>query len=159
MEIGYIGTPQSRRSTVGAAGDELQFTPAVNAPGGPCVDSYVCASPGRGTGEGAYMQHNVCAARGHYLSIGGPMNWNQIFLTSAFTTTLMAALAFILRKWASARIKESISAEYKKALELFKQQVAWERRRKEQAAEVAELLSLWMKGNYDLGDHLKSGHS
>jgi hypothetical protein len=77
------------------------------------------------------------------------MNWPDILLTAAFTTAAMAALAFLLKEWISARLKESISAEYKKALEVFKQQLIWEDKRKQQAAEIAELFSLWLQSNYD----------
>jgi hypothetical protein len=77
------------------------------------------------------------------------MNWSDILLTSGLTTALTAALGFLLKEWISTRLKESIGAEYKKALELFKQQIAWEERRKQQAGEVAELFSLWLRANYD----------
>jgi hypothetical protein len=77
------------------------------------------------------------------------MTWSDVLLTSGLTTSATAALAFLLKEWASNRLKESIGAEYKKALELFKQQITWEEKRKQQAAELAELFSLWMQANYD----------
>jgi hypothetical protein len=77
------------------------------------------------------------------------MTWPDILLTSGLTTVATGALAFLLKEWMSTRIKESIGAEYKKALELFKQQITWEDKRKQQAAEIAELFSLWMQANYD----------
>lgn len=77
------------------------------------------------------------------------MNWSNILLTSGLTTLLMGALGFLLKEWVSTRLRESIGAEYKKALELFKQQIAWEEKRKQQAAEIADLFSLWLQHNYD----------
>jgi hypothetical protein len=71
------------------------------------------------------------------------MNWAEILTTSAATTILMAALTFLLREWISFQLKESISAEYKKALEEFKQQLGWEEKRRLQAAEIADIFSLW----------------
>jgi hypothetical protein len=79
------------------------------------------------------------------------MNWPNILnalLTSAFTTGALATLGFLLKEGVSALIKESISAEYERALERLKSQIAWEEKRKLQAAEIAELFSLWMKHNY-----------
>lgn len=61
----------------------------------------------------------------------------------------MTAIGFLLKQWISTRLKESISAEYKKALQVFKQQISWEDKRKQQASEIAELLSLWLKPSYD----------
>jgi hypothetical protein len=69
----------------------------------------------------------------------------ETFVTSAVLTT---ALGLILKEWLSARIKESISAEYARALETFKSQIRWEEKRKEEAAEMAELFSLWLKSEY-----------
>ena len=71
------------------------------------------------------------------------MNWPDILLTAAFTTAAMAALAFLLKEWISARLKESIVAEYKRALEVFKQELGWKEKRRLQAAEIADILSLW----------------
>jgi hypothetical protein len=77
------------------------------------------------------------------------MHWSDILLTSGLTTVAVAAVAFFLKAWISTCIKESIGAEYKKALELFKQRIAWEEKRKQQAAELAEFFSLWMQSHYD----------
>lgn len=71
------------------------------------------------------------------------MSLSDILTTSAVTVVLMAALAFLSREWISTRLKESISAEYKKALEEFKQQLGWEEKRRLQAAEIADIISLW----------------
>jgi hypothetical protein len=71
------------------------------------------------------------------------MNWSEIFVTSGLTTVAMTVLAFLLREWISVRLKESISAEYKKAFEEFKQQLGWEQKRRLQAAEVVDFFSLW----------------
>jgi len=71
------------------------------------------------------------------------MNWSEILLTSGFTTAATAGLEILLKNWISVRLKESISAEYKKALEEFKQQLGWEEKRRLQAAEIADILSLW----------------
>jgi hypothetical protein len=83
------------------------------------------------------------------LKIGGIMNWTNILLTPAITVALIAALGFLFRSWVSTRLQESISAEYKKALEVFKQEIASEEKRKWQAAELANLFSIWVKKNYD----------
>jgi hypothetical protein len=77
------------------------------------------------------------------------MNWPDIILTSGLTTAAMGVLGFLLKEWFSTRLKESVGAEYKKALEVFKNEIAWEERRKQQAAELAELFSIWMQANYD----------
>lgn len=63
------------------------------------------------------------------------MSLTDVLLTSGLTTiALTAVLVFLLKGWISTRLQESIGAEYKEALELFKQQIAWEERRKQQAA-------------------------
>ena len=72
------------------------------------------------------------------------MNWSEILTTSGLTT---AAIISLLKLWISVRLKESISAEYKKALEEFKQQLGWEEKRRLQAAEIGNILSLW-RGRY-----------
>lgn len=77
------------------------------------------------------------------------MDWADIILTSGLTTAAIGALGFLLKEWVSTRLKESIGAEYKKALEVFKSEIAWEEKRKQQAAELAELFSIWMQANYD----------
>ncbi len=75
------------------------------------------------------------------------MNWSEILTTSVLTT---AAITFLLKLWISVRLKESISAEYKKAVEEFKQQLGWEEKRRLQAAEIADMLSLWRgRSKYD----------
>lgn len=53
------------------------------------------------------------------------------------------------KEWFSTRLKESVAAEYKQAMELFKQRLTWEDRRKQQAVEIAELFSLWLQQSYD----------
>jgi hypothetical protein len=77
------------------------------------------------------------------------MNWADIILTSGLTTVAMGALGFLLKEWVSTRLKESVGAEYKRALEVFKSEIAWEEKRKQQAAELAELFSIWIQANYD----------
>ena len=77
------------------------------------------------------------------------MNWSDILLTSSLTTAAMGVLGFLLKEWVSTRLKESVAAEYERALEVFKSQIAWEEKRKQQAAELAELFSIWMQANYD----------
>ncbi len=78
------------------------------------------------------------------------MSLTDVLLTSGLTTiALTAVLVFLLKGWISTRLQESIGAEYKEALELFKQQIAWEERRKQQAAEVADVLSLFVLNSYD----------
>lgn len=81
------------------------------------------------------------------------MNWSEILTTSVVTTALMGALTcvltYVLREWITIRLRESVSAEYRQALEFFKQKLVWEDKRRQQAAEVAELFSLWLQSNYD----------
>ena len=77
------------------------------------------------------------------------MDWSEIILTSGLTTAATGALGFLLKEWFSTRIKESVGAEYKKALEVFKSEIAWEEKRKQQAAALAELFAIWMQTNYD----------
>ena len=77
------------------------------------------------------------------------MNWTDVLLTSGITTAATGILGFLVKEWASTKIKESIGAEYNKALEIFKSQINWEDKRKQQAAELAELFSIWMQANYD----------
>ena len=69
------------------------------------------------------------------------MNWTEIFSTSGITVILLALLVFIAKK--------SISAEYKKSLENYKQMLLWESVKKEKATAIAEILSLWLLHNYD----------
>ncbi len=77
------------------------------------------------------------------------MHWTDILLTSTITTALTSALGFLLKEWIATRLKESISADYKKEFELFKQQITWEEKRKQQAAQVADLLSFFLAASYD----------
>lgn len=76
------------------------------------------------------------------------MDWLNILFTSGITSGLIALLVFLSKEWIAVRLKESIAAEYKQALEEYKSQLQWEEKRKQQAAEIAELFSLWMKHNY-----------
>lgn len=76
------------------------------------------------------------------------MDWLDILLTSGLTTAATGTLGFLLKDWLSTRLKESISAEYNRALEVFKSEIAWEEKRKLQAAELANLFSLWMRHSY-----------
>jgi hypothetical protein len=74
------------------------------------------------------------------------VNWREILLSNVLASTIpIAVLGFLLKKWISVRLE----AESNKALERFKHEIAWAEKRREQAAEVAELFSLWLKGNYD----------
>jgi len=77
------------------------------------------------------------------------MNWHEVLASSAVTTVALSVIGFLSREWISARLKESIADEYKRQLEQFKQSLQWEARRREQAARVAEVFSLWMAANYD----------
>lgn len=76
------------------------------------------------------------------------MNWLDILWTSGLTTLATAGLTFLLKEWISTNLKESVAAEYNKALEMFKNRIAWEDMRKQQAAELADLFSLWMRHFY-----------
>jgi len=64
---------------------------------------------------------------------------------------LLVALRFLAGEWIVTRLRESVAAEYRRELEKFKGELAWETRRREQAAQVGSVLSLWMKMNYDPG--------
>jgi hypothetical protein len=78
------------------------------------------------------------------------VNLIGVLAASGLTGAIASAVVgFLLREWISSRIKESIAAEYARALEEFRSRVAWEQKRKEQASEVADVVSLWLKGNYD----------
>lgn len=60
----------------------------------------------------------------------------------------IAVLGFLFKNWLLVRLKESVSDEYKRALEKFKEDQKWETRRREEATKVAEILSLWIQGPY-----------
>ena len=77
------------------------------------------------------------------------MNLLPIFTTSGMTAILLFALAYLSREWIKTRLQESIAHEYKKALEEHKESIQWESRRREQATQIAELISLWVVGSYD----------
>jgi hypothetical protein len=77
------------------------------------------------------------------------VNWSEVLSVSAITTAGVGVLAFMSKEWLSTRLKESVAAEYKQAMELFKQRLTWEDRRKQQAIEIAELFSLWLQQSYD----------
>lgn len=62
------------------------------------------------------------------------MSWTEIFSTSGLTAVLLASLVFIAKKWFVNRLKESIR---------------WESVKKEKAAAIVEVLSLWLLHNYD----------
>jgi hypothetical protein len=76
------------------------------------------------------------------------MNWQQVLASSAVTTVALSTIGFLSKEWLAARLKESVADEYKRQLELFKDSLQWETRRREQAAKVAEVFSLWMAANY-----------
>ena len=60
---------------------------------------------------------------------------------SLFSSAVLAALFWLLlKKWLLIRMEKSIDQEYKKKLEEFK----YEFRKREQAAQIAELLSRWL---------------
>ncbi len=77
------------------------------------------------------------------------MSWLEIFSTSGLTVVLLGSLVFIGKNWFVNRLKESISAEYKKSLENYKEMVRWESVKKEKTTGIAEILSLWLLHNYD----------
>jgi hypothetical protein len=77
------------------------------------------------------------------------MNWSDILVSSALTTTLIGLGTYFFKNWITTHIKESVAADYRKAFEQFKQRIAWDEKRKQQAAELAELLSLWVRGNFN----------
>jgi hypothetical protein len=69
--------------------------------------------------------------------------------SAAGLTVLVGVLVYLSRTWLEARLKESIKAEFDRAHESFKKSLEWEDRRRQQAAEVAELFSMWLRPNYD----------
>ena len=76
------------------------------------------------------------------------MNFGEILFSSALTAAGIGAIAYPSKEWNTTRLKESIGAVYKRALERYKQEIAWEERRKQQASEIAKVLSMWLKHNY-----------
>ena len=76
------------------------------------------------------------------------MNIGEILLSSAFIAAGIGVITYLSREWITTRLKESIGAEYKRALERYKQEIAWEERRKQQAAEIAKVLSMWLEHSY-----------
>jgi hypothetical protein len=76
------------------------------------------------------------------------MSYLNILLIAVTTNVLTAVVIFLLKDWIKTRLKESIGAEYKKALEIFKGNLEWEAKKKEQAIQIAKLFSLWMRFNY-----------
>jgi len=72
--------------------------------------------------------------------------------SAAGLAVLLGVAAFLSKAWIEARLKESIKAEYDGQLEVLKKSLEWEERRRQQAAEVAELFSVWLRGNYHRGE-------
>jgi hypothetical protein len=64
------------------------------------------------------------------------MTWQQILIQTGIITGLLSLLGIIIK----GRIIKKIE-EFKKALE-------WETRKREQVAQIAELVSLWIKKKY-----------
>ncbi len=77
------------------------------------------------------------------------MNWQEVFAGAGITVIALSTIGFLAKDWISARLTASITAEYTRQLEQFKQSLQWEARRREQAAKVAEVFSLWMAVNYN----------
>lgn len=76
-------------------------------------------------------------------------DWLKVTVSSAATTAILGAtLAFLLKTWVSTQIKESIAAEYEKSVEAFKNRLEWDDKKKLQAAQVAELISVFLKQPY-----------
>jgi hypothetical protein len=73
----------------------------------------------------------------------------KIMLGASLPTLAIVVLFFLSREWASTRIRESIKAEYAEQLEAVKGALAWEARRRAEAAKVAEVLGLWVKAGRD----------
>jgi hypothetical protein len=76
------------------------------------------------------------------------MNWPEVLASSGVTTVAVSALAYLSRRWLSVRLNEGIADEYRRALEKFKDSLQWDTRRREQAAKVAEVFSLWLAAGY-----------
>lgn len=66
-----------------------------------------------------------------------------IFGTPLLCAVGMGIVAFLSREWISTRIRESVAAEYRNELGRLKDALGWETRRRAQAAQVAEVISLW----------------
>ena len=77
------------------------------------------------------------------------MDWSQTFTTSTLTIVLLFLIGFIGRKWLETQITEKIKSGYEKEIEKYKEQVRWEAAKKEKAAAVVEVFSLWVASNYD----------
>jgi len=80
--------------------------------------------------------------------------------TSGVTAAVFVGLGLVLREWLSARLKQSIAAEYARGieqlraeyaegLERLRSELSWEEKRRIQAIGLPELFSLWLKGSYD----------
>ena len=94
--------------------------------------------------------------------------------TTVVVSLLWLVLGFLLKTWVSTKLTQSIASEYQRGvekyksellgeienlkstlsreLESFKQASAWEQRRKEQSAYVADVLSLWCAPIYGIGE-------
>ena len=70
----------------------------------------------------------------------------ETLVTSVATSGLiLLAFRFLAGEWIATRLKESIAAEYQRALEKFKGELGWQVRRREQAAQIADLVSIFMR--------------
>ena len=74
----------------------------------------------------------------------GTITWNAVIIFAV----VFSIFLFICRHWLQAEIKESVAKGYRESLEEYKNSLAWQTKRKEQASEVAELFSLWHKWKY-----------
>jgi hypothetical protein len=77
------------------------------------------------------------------------MNWPPIFTTAGMTAIFLSLFIFLTKNWIKARLEESIAHEYQKALERYKTSLQWESHRREQAVQIADMISVWVAPNYD----------
>lgn len=68
----------------------------------------------------------------------------QLVGGSLVTTVILLSVGYFFREMLTARIKESISAEFKKEHERLVADLRWEYSRREKATKTADLLSEWI---------------
>lgn len=77
------------------------------------------------------------------------MNLTSVLTTSGLTVALTSIVVYLAKDWIKTRLEMSIRQEYRKAFEDYRMSLQWESRRREEATQIAELLSFWVARNYD----------
>ena len=80
------------------------------------------------------------------------MNWIQVIISGLIPTIVLPLVGFLLKETLITNIKEKISSDYRKQIEVYKIEIETENRRRLQSKEVADLLSLWLKTSYEKAD-------